>query len=411
MKMMFNAFAKKLFGAGYERLPRTLLTYVIMFWGLYISGLRVEIAPFILYLTAAAFTAGVMWQALSSEDNGENMKNLFMLPFENRRFVFAYVAALGFYTLFTKTGALFAIVFALSRQSLSAILGSIFCAVNAVFMASVIFSGRIKRYAGFIWAAAVAVAIFVLWDKPWFLPAAAAHSICAFCLLAGVDAYSFYVPGKRPGKRGVHLWPSGKKSRYSGRKEADSKSGWVSGADRTPRCLVWRGFFRYMAAHKNYLANTAVMWCLAWALPLFSGKMEGLFVMPMGFALVTFNTPVCILLSAEPALERAVRFLPGQTRAFCIPYCLFIFMCNSIAEAFFLCSWAARAGGVRGLMVITAFFFALLSALLSVLLEWFYPIRGWKIESDLWHHPRKYVVPLVMLLLAGAAGTIGACFL
>ena len=40
---------------------------------------------------------------------------------------------------------------------------------------------------------------------------------------------------------------------------------------------------------------------------------------------------------------------------------------------------------------------------LSVLLEWFYPIRGWKIESDLWHHPRKYVVPVIMLLLAGVA--------
>ena len=26
---------------------------------------------------------------------------------------------------------------------------------------------------------------------------------------------------------------------------------------------------------------------------------------------------------------------------------------------------------------------------LSVLLEWFYPIRGWKVESDLWHHPQQ----------------------
>ena len=46
--------------------------------------------------------------------------------------------------------------------------------------------------------------------------------------------------------------------------------------------------------------------------------------------------------------------------------------------------------------------FALLSALCSVLLERFCPVRGWKIESDLWHHSRKYVVPVVMLLLAGA---------
>ena len=49
----------------------------------------------------------------------------------------------------------------------------------------------------------------------------------------------------------------------------------------------------------------------------------------------------------------------------------------------------------------TAAAFALLSASGSVLLEWYCPIREWKIESDLWHHPRKYIVPAVMLLLAG----------
>lgn len=52
-----------------------------------------------------------------------------------------------------------------------------------------------------------------------------------------------------------------------------------------------------------------------------------------------------------------------------------------------------------------AVFFALQSAVLSVLLEWFYPIRNWKIESDLWHHPRKYVVPVIMLL----AGAVSDC--
>ena len=57
-------------------------------------------------------------------------------------------------------------------------------------------------------------------------------------------------------------------------------------------------------------------------------------------------------------------------------------------------------------MILTAVLFAMQSAVCSVLLEWFYPVRGWKIESDLWHHPRKYIVPAVMLLLAGAVGTL-----
>ena len=72
------------------------------------------------------------------------------------------------------------------------------------------------------------------------------------------------------------------------------------------------------------------------------------------------------------------------------------------ANIIFLCSWQIQNGGVTALLIAGAVFFALQSAVLSVLLEWFYPIRDWKIESDLWHHPRKYMVPVVMLLLAGA---------
>ena len=32
------------------------------------------------------------------------------------------------------------------------------------------------------------------------------------------------------------------------------------------------------------------------------------------------------------------------------------------------------------------------------------PVRNWKIENDLWHHPRKYIVPLIMFLVAGLIG-------
>ena len=78
-------------------------------------------------------------------------------------------------------------------------------------------------------------------------------------------------------------------------------------------------FVRYLRGHKNYLANTGILWGLALVLPVFFEKTADTFALPMGFALLTFNTPVCILLSGDPALERAVRFLPGQGKGFCIP--------------------------------------------------------------------------------------------
>ena len=133
--------------------------------------------------------------------------------------------------------------------------------------------------------------------------------------------------------------------------------------------------------------------------------MEGLFAVPMGFAILSINTPLCILLSCDPSLEQAVRVLPGQKRAFLAPYCLFIFLCNMAADIIFLTSLQIQTGGVTAPMIAAAFFFALQSAVFSILLEWFYPVRSWKIESDLWHHPRKYLVPAVMLLLAGVVGT------
>ena len=95
-------------------------------------------------------------------------------------------------------------------------------------------------------------------------------------------------------------------------------------------------------AHKNYLVNTAAMWGVACVLPVLLGQMEARFVLPIGFAILSLNTPICILLSCDPALERAVRFLPGQGKTFCVPYCLFIFGGLRSAE----CHWLRPAGVV-----------------------------------------------------------------
>lgn len=345
MKMTFKAFAKNLFGANYERLRRSIFICLIVFWGLYITDWKVQIAPLIRYLMLSTFTAGVMWQALCSKDNAAKMQNIFMLPFDHQTFVFSYIAALGAYTIFTKTAALFAVLLAVGLWRPIEIFAGVVCMIIAVLMTAAVYS-----------------LLKIL--------------VCGYSL----DGYIFC-------------------------SQEDKKSYRVK---QHRRFSVWRYLFRYLNSHKNYLINTAVMWCVALILPHFLGKMESLFVVPIGFAVLSLNTPICILLSCDPDLERAVRFLPGQKKAFRVPYCLFIFFCNMAANAIFLFSWQMKNSNVTILMILTAVFFALQSAILSVLLEWFYPVRDWKIESDLWHHPRKYVVPAIMLLAAGAVGTFPA---
>ena len=375
MKMTGKAFAKKLFGARYERLPRTLLMDVILFWGLYIADFQVQVAASVRILMISAFTAGVMWQALSSKDNAVELKHMLMLPGHGREFVFSYVAALGSYTILTKTGLLLAVLLAVSAWKPIEMIGVAISMLHAVLMAAAAYSLRKYWYMGGLWVAAIVSAILFLGSRTWFGLLLLANSFIAILILWKADGYAF----------------------YQGESE---KSHAIK---QRKRGSLWRYFFRYLSCHRNYLVNTAVMWCVAIVMPYFLREMAGLFAVPVGFAILSLNTPICILLSCDRDLEQAVRFLPGQKRRFCIPYCLFIFSCNMAADVLFLLSWQIQNGGVTAHMIAGAVFFALQSAVLSVLLEWFYPIRGWKIESDLWHHPRKYVVPVVMLLLAGGA--------
>ncbi len=378
MKMISKAFGKNLFGADYEKLTKSVCIWPIVFLGLRMAGLKVQIAPFMGYLMISAFTAGVMWQALSSKNGAGSMQNMFMLPLGRQEFVFSYTAMLGVYTVFTKTAALMSVLFAVSAWNLREILIAILCAVHAVFMTAAVFSVRKYWYAGCFWAAAVTVTILFLGKKAWFVPFLIANGILSVMILRNADGYSFYL---QEGKNGYAV---------KGHKHHS----------------VWRYLLRYLMCHKNYLANTAIMWGMACVLPLFFKQTEGLSGVPIGFAMLSFNTPLSILLSCAPALEQAVRLLPDQKRAFCIPYCLFLFTCNLTANMLFLCSWQIQNGGVTVLVILTAVFFAMQSAVGSVLLEWFCPVREWKIESDLWHHPRKYIVPVVMFFLAGAAGML-----
>lgn len=140
MRMTFKAFSKALFGVKYEKLTRTIFIYLLMFWGLRIADFKVRITLPVLYIMATAVTTGVMWQALSSENNAANIQSMVMLPVERRKFVFPYIAALGIYTFLTKTAALLAVLLAVSVWSWMEILGSILCAVNAILMTAAVFS-------------------------------------------------------------------------------------------------------------------------------------------------------------------------------------------------------------------------------------------------------------------------------
>lgn len=389
--MMTKVFAKKLFGVKYEKIMRNLIISAVLFGGLYYSGIHIAVAPFVICLMVTALTVGEMWHALTSDDNAANMKQIFMLPMDSKEFIVSYIACLGGYVFLTRTMPLLAVVFAVSTVSVRMIVMALLCAVSGTLMAAGIMVWKKARMLAFFWLAGMTAAFWyfnqenitgMVSEIIWLV--VGMSIILEAILLLKTDIYAFYRE------------ETGKKNVIKGRKHHS----------------VWLYFFRYMSSHTNYIVNTLMIWAVAAVLPLFFKMLVEespsmiTFVVPIGLAILSLNTPICIMLSSDRELEQAVRYLPGQKNAFFVPYCMFIFVCNMIADAIYLVSLKLQLGGVTLVIIVIAVMFALISAILSVLLEAYFPLRGWKIENELWNHPRKYLVPGVMVVLAGLVGAI-----
>lgn len=340
--MILKALFKQFFGAKYERVGKSLAACLILFLAVRAAEIRVEIAPFILFLTATAVSTGVMWQTLHDAGNAERMTGLFMLPFQDGEMTVSLVLAFTCYTLVTKTFLVLSLFFALQEWNTLQIATALLCACGGC----------------------VAAALCYMVTKE------AAHPEKGKRM---ADAYVFYRP--------ISV-------------KQLIRHGGGSGS-------VFLYLMRYLMTNRSYLWNTVGLCAVAGILPMLLGQFAGVYVMPLGFAILCLNTPLCILLSVDPDLEQAVRTLPGQAARFCSRYTLFLFVVNLAVNSVYLISWQMQHGGVGGREILTAALITVQSAILSVLLEWVYPIRNWKVENDLWHHPRKYLVPLMMLLIAG----------
>lgn len=379
MTRNLKALSKQLFGARYERIGKSLWSGFFLFFALYTAEIRLAVAPFILFLTSAVFTAGIMWKALNASHNAEMLQGYFLLPFENRELTIPFVLAFGSYTLITKTVPVWVVFFAVSEWSILQIMVALLCGITACFCTAVsyVLLKQKKHWIVALWSVSILGVIYGIRASEAVLLVMSVSLVAAIWFLLFVDPYTFYCPSRS----NVIIRRTGK---YGG---------------------IYTYLLRYLLTNKNYLINTLGLMVVACFLPLLFGQFKELNVMTLGFAILCLNTPICILLSCDPDLEQAVRVLPGQVSRFCIHYCLFIFAVHIAVSSIYLYSWQINNRNVMGRDFLVAVLFSMQSAILDVLLEWLRPIRGWKVESDLWHHPRKYIVPLLMMLIAAVVGT------
>ena len=124
----------------------------------------------------------------------ETMQGMFMLPFDNRSFVFSYVLVLGAHTLITKTLLIWVLFFAVASWSAGEITLAVLCGCMACVVTAAGYqmcrNGHVVL--AIFWAACILAAILLVRRWAVVLAAATISFFAAVLYLAFTDAYGFY---------------------------------------------------------------------------------------------------------------------------------------------------------------------------------------------------------------------------
>ena len=193
MTILFNAFSKKLFGDRYRKLLTSAFICFMVYMGISSAEYHIAIAPSILFLMSAVFTAGAMWQALNASDTASYIRNMVMMPFDNKRCAAADLGTLAIHTLVTKTMFLWAVVFAVRKFDAVTIAAAVLSAICSAALTSCVYVSRKAWIFPLVWAAGIIACIFVFGSNSILMAGIFAVSILiAAALLTRVDGYLFY---------------------------------------------------------------------------------------------------------------------------------------------------------------------------------------------------------------------------
>ncbi|WFR56989.1 hypothetical protein QA584_25800 [Anaerocolumna sp. AGMB13025] len=374
---IFQAVLWKLIGKKYERLWKNGVFFVILYGVLRYCDIQFPISFPILTLIILVYSFGVILQVLYSEVGASNLTGQFILPFSRVRFNLQYFAGIIIYTLATKTGLFFILYIGACQWNLLQFLCLLLSFVQSCAAGFCFYLFTRQKYLVRAVILVLIQALMVLFSNftSIVMAAEAFLFIALFLYIAYSDSYLFY-----------HTGPEGRAKQYAG---------------RIKKILpVYFYLFRYMTARKSYLFNTIIMWVFACVFAVMLGKTGFAGFMPLGFAILSLNTPIGILLSGDRDFRMKVQSLPDQNVLVFLPYRVVICLSNILSYLIYCLCWRITNGPFHGTILILALLFAWESAAIYVFLEWKFPVVNWKVESDLWHHPRKYIVPASMTGIA-----------
>lgn len=373
---MIEVLSKKMLGERYSRAIKSVIIAFTVYIGLDSLEYKLNISTNVFLFSTFFFVVGVMIQALSSDDNAKYLKGFFSMPFEKNKVNTEYCTIMGMYILTARASLLFAVYFAFASPDVISVLMLILNFIFACLASMIIFAFLKTKF----WISAIT---FIAGVAVAFLVNTNIYGIIIYAILT--IAVIFPV---------MHIDP------YRFMKNKTSKIK-ISSKTKSNHFLIQKYLLRYIFSNKSFTINSLVLIVFGcFFVKMFENATEtnALDFLPIGLAMISINTPFAIVISSNKKLREKLEVMPNKMSSFCIPYTMTITVFYLVCYAVYILALYFLGVKADLTAIISAVVFAIESAVIVCFLENKFPITKWSVETDLWHNPRKYIIPIVLMI-------------
>lgn len=370
---MFKLLSRKLLGKNFSNIYKTVIIAAVIGFGLSSMDIKIQLAQSVLILTSIMYSGTVVLRTLSSKDNVRTIKGIFAMPYDNKKTLWEYTAVVGIYTIFTKTTLLISLLFALTKFTILYcvlfLLGTIYAVIGGMCAFACL---RRTPLVSMLFAVVGASMAFFLPKGYIAAVVLATADIAAAIILSAQPFESFYV------KENTFIKPKARKGK--------------------PKMIIPKYIVRYFLTNKNFIVSIMISLVFSCFLAKMFDSQNIEFGFGAALAMISTNTPLATIVSSNRSLKKKLDVIPNKTVGFFVPYSIMSFIIYAVSYALFIIAYAILGGTLEFKWIITAVLFSVQCAVFVSILENKYTLTKWNTEPDLWHHPRKYIIPGVLLL-------------
>ena len=157
---------------------------------------------------------------------------------------------------------------------------------------------------------------------------------------------------------------------------------------------IYNYFLKFILAENVYLINTVGIILM---IVFVSIMMPGAIKIPLALAIATVNTPLLTIFSTDVGLATYKKMLPKTYKSLDKDYIKVLFIYFALVHIIIL---LANLRQISVKLIISLIVFTIFDTLMAYTMENKYPIVGKKTTMAVWKSPRKYIMGVIVFMLA-----------